>query len=344
MSYRGGKSPAGRETCFDDAGSRTEKLRGYIVLSVANSTRLKTSKERSKEGALSEAEGSALPTLSVIVPVYNAGVALSVQLAALAAQHYEAEWETVIVDNGSTDGSAELARRFVAQLPNLRIVTSTAGKGPAFARNVGASVATGDALIFVDQDDEVAPGYINAMGHKLATCEFVGARVDHKTLNPQLLVEARFPWQSDDLMRGGFLPATSGCALGIRRGLFEVLGGFDERFLYAQDIELSWRAQLAGTELCFVPDAILHYRHRRDLFKHVQQEYFWGTDDALIYRTFRFAGMPRRTVRASLSEWRQISREVLKVKTVGDMLRVISKSARRIGHLRGSIKHQVWFP
>jgi hypothetical protein len=93
-----------------------------------------------------------------------------------------------------------------------------------------------------------------------------------------------------------------------------------------------------------VPDAILHYRHRRDLFKHVQQEYFWGTDDALIYRTFRFAGMPRRTVRASLSEWRQISREVLKVKTVGDMLRVISKSARRIGHLRGSIKHQVWFP
>ncbi len=286
----------------------------------------------------------ALPTLTVVVPVYNAGSALSVQLAALRDQRYPADWEVVVVDNGSTDGSGERAGRFAPRFPKLQVVRATAGAGPAYARNVGASLARGDAIVFVDQDDQVAPGYLHAMGRTLAAYRMVGARVDHDALKPPLLRAARFPWQSNDLMKGGFLPATSGCAMGIRRDVFFDLGGFDERFLYAQDIELSWRAQLAGVELVFVPDAVLRYRHRREIRKHIHQEFLWGTDDALVYRTFRYSGVTPRTFRQSLSEWRQILRATLKIRCTGDLLRVVSQSARRIVHLSGSVKHRVWYP
>lgn len=295
-------------------------------------------------GRNQEQEQGALPTLTVVVPVHNAGSALNVQLAALCEQQYPADWEVVVVDNGSTDGSGERAGRFAPRFPKLQVVRATAGAGPAYARNVGASLARGDAIVFVDQDDQVAPGYLHAMGRTLAAYRMVGARVDHDALNPPLLRAARFPWQSNDLMRGGFLPATSGCAMGIRRDVFYDLGGFDERFLYAQDIELSWRAQLADVELVFVPDAVLRYRYRREISKHIHQEFLWGTDDAFIYRTFRFSGMAPRTFRQSLSEWRQIFRATLKIKGTGDLLRVVSQSARRIGHLRGSIMHRVWYP
>ena len=295
-------------------------------------------------GRNQDQEHGTLPTLTVVVPVYNAGLALDVQLAALCEQQYPADWEVVVVDNGSTDGSGERAGRFASRFPKLQVARATAGAGPAYARNVGASLARGDAIVFVDQDDQVAPGYLHAMGRTLAAYRMVGARVDHDALNPPLLRAARFPWQSNDLMRGGFLPATSGCAMGIKRDVFYDLGGFDERFLYAQDIEFSWRAQLAGVELVFVPDAVLRYRYRREISKHIHQEFLWGTDDAFIYRTFRFSGMAPRTFRQSLSEWRQIFRATLTIRGTGDLLRVVSQSARRIGHLKGSMMHRVWFP
>jgi GT2 family glycosyltransferase len=285
-----------------------------------------------------------LPSLSVIIPVYNAGLALGVQLAALVSQRYTRPWEALVIDNGSTDGSGRLAQRFGSRLPGLRVITDDRGKGPAYARNRGAALATGDSLIFLDQDDKAADGYLEAMGRALAEHDLVGARIDHDGLNPTSLHHARFRWQSDDVMRGNFLPATSGCAMGIRRAVFQDLGGFDERFLYAQDIDLCWRAQLAGHDLAFVPDAVLAYRYRMSALDHVRQEYRWGTDDALIYRTFRPSGMPRRRVRRAASEWRQIARAVPQVSTPADARRIVGQAARRLGHLRGSVLHRVWFP
>ena len=144
-------------------------------------------------GRNQDQEHGTLPTLTVVVPVYNAGLALDVQLAALCEQQYPADWEVVVVDNGSTDGSGERAGRFASRFPKLQVARATAGAGPAYARNVGASLARGDAIVFVDQDDQVAPGYLHAMGRTLAAYRMVGARVDHDALNPPLLEQPGFP-------------------------------------------------------------------------------------------------------------------------------------------------------
>ena len=71
-------------------------------------------------------------SVSVVVPAYNAAATLAEQLEALAAQQYEGDWEVVVVDNGSTDGTADLARRYAGRFPAFS--SSTAGRGAGTPR------------------------------------------------------------------------------------------------------------------------------------------------------------------------------------------------------------------
>ena len=95
---------------------------------------------------------------TVVVPVYNGLPLVLDQLAALARQQFDLCWEVVLADNGSTD---ELLRRPLHWRTNfhrLRIVDASSVRGPAHARNSGASVARGDLLLFCDADDVADPG------------------------------------------------------------------------------------------------------------------------------------------------------------------------------------------
>src|SRR5437867_660647 len=94
------------------------------------------------------------PALSVIVPVRDGEHFLTASLAALRASDLPAsQWELIVVDDSSRDRSAELAARYADRL--VRLIGGS--RGPAFARNRGADVARGDALVFVDADVCVHP-------------------------------------------------------------------------------------------------------------------------------------------------------------------------------------------
>src|SRR5207244_3518041 len=90
--------------------------------------------------------------ISVIVPVYNAMPMLAEQLEALSKQTYRGPWELIIADNGSSDGSREIAEAWRSRIPSLRVVDASARRGPATARNVGVEAATGGLLAFCDAD------------------------------------------------------------------------------------------------------------------------------------------------------------------------------------------------
>ncbi|HKV06504.1 MAG TPA: glycosyltransferase family A protein, partial [Thermoanaerobaculia bacterium] len=123
--------------------------------------------------------------LSVVIPCLNAADTLGVQLEALAGQSWPGEWEVIVADNGSTDGSREVVERYRDRLPNLRLVDASDKRGQAHARNVGAAAATGEAFLFCDADDEVAPGWLAALGRVLEDREFVACRYDNEKLNPE---------------------------------------------------------------------------------------------------------------------------------------------------------------
>src|SRR6478752_1065470 len=96
-----------------------------------------------------------MPRLSVVVPVYDVEAFLPECLASLARQTYS-DLEVVIVDDGSTDGSAAIAERFAARDPRFRVVSQPNG-GLSRARNTGIAAATGEFLAFADSDDLLPP-------------------------------------------------------------------------------------------------------------------------------------------------------------------------------------------
>lgn len=116
--------------------------------------------------------------ISVIVPVYNAVFSLRECVNSIIAQDFK-DWEVILVDDGSTDGSLELAEKLSIN-PRIRLIKSS-HRGVAEARNLALSIAEGEYICFVDSDDYVEPSYLSSLyekrGFDIVIC---GYYVDYK--------------------------------------------------------------------------------------------------------------------------------------------------------------------
>lgn len=203
------------------------------------------------------------PEVSVVVPVRNGARTLEAQLAALQAQRVDFDWELLIADNGSTDGTADLARSWEARIPGIRVVDASARRGPAAARNIGAAEARADLLVFCDADDQADPDWLGRMRGALDRVSIAFGGWDGELLNRH----QRFAlsWSPTTEYRKDYLPAMPGGAgnnMGIRAEMFRAVGGFDESMETSEDMDLAWRVQLAGGTFEFLPEAIMHIRRR----------------------------------------------------------------------------------
>lgn len=282
--------------------------------------------------------------LSVIVPCFNAADTIAVQLEALANQYWSEPWEVIISDNGSTDETVAIVEQYKEKLPNLRIVDSSDLQGAAHARNVGVLAATGDALAFCDADDEVAPGWVAAMGEALSKYDFVACRRDYQKLNEPWSLKYRKLSQQDGLQEfkhPPYLPHASSSTLGVKRSVHEAIGGFDETMLRLQDTEYCWRIQLAGTELYFVPEAVVHYRFRSNLKGHYNQARLWEEYRVLLYKKYRPLGMPKLSWKKSVKNWLLLLKKFPRVLSKEGRIKWVRMFGSRIGRLQGCIKYRV---
>lgn len=232
---------------------------------------------------------------SVILPCFNGSTTIAVQLDALTRQHWPGAWELIVVNNGSTDSSMDIVESYRDRLPGLTIVQAhvpgTPRLGVPHSYNVGIQAATGDAFVFCESDDEVAPGWLAAMGNALSHHEFVVARLDHRKLNAEWL----HPRNGDGYQAAGlsrmdrephFLMA-SACGFGIRRSLYDKVGALSTAFPIAHDAEYCWRAQLAGYSLHFEPEALIYYREKSALKDRFRQGQNWGRDTTRMHQHFQ---------------------------------------------------------
>lgn len=238
------------------------------------------------------------PEISVVIPVRNGLPWIVDQLEALCGQDFEGSWELLVSDNGSSDGTQEVVRSFAGRLP-LQIIDSHGQPGIGPARNAGARAASGPMLAFCDADDVVAPGWLNAIANGLRDADAVGGHLEEERLNAPGVVTWRPPATPGALpIPFGLMPAPFSCNCGMRSGVFKSLGGFDEAWGVgaAEETDLYWRAQLAGHTLKYVPEAVVHYRHRHGLPALMKQYQTYGFSSARLVQRYA-AWLPRESGR-----------------------------------------------
>lgn len=207
---------------------------------------------------------SDLPSVSVVVPVRDGAAEIGRLLGSLQELAYPKErLEVLVVDNGSQDGTAEVARRFpVTVLSEPDVESSYA------ARNRGAEAASGTWVAFTDADCVATPEWLARLLAPPIPPE-VGAVVGEVVALEGNTAVQRLT-ERFGLMRHGVtlphkaLPCFSTANVAVRRELLLRLGGFRQDVRYFGDMELSWRLQLTGgSRLLFRPEAEILHRHRR---------------------------------------------------------------------------------
>jgi len=208
---------------------------------------------------------------SVIVINWNGRQHLQACLDALASQQ-GVEFETLVVDNGSTDGSADFVR---AAFPAVRVLTLPENLGFAGGNNAGAREARGRHLVFLNNDTEVQPGWLatlRAAVDEPAGFALVSSRVVYMH-DPSLIDSAgdgvlqwgaafkRFHGSSDpEAARSGEVFGVCGAACLVTKAVFDELGGFDEHFFIShEDVDLSYRARLLGYRCRYAADAVVRH-------------------------------------------------------------------------------------
>jgi GT2 family glycosyltransferase len=285
--------------------------------------------------------------LSVVIPCYNAADTISEQLDALSQQRWKGAWEVVVADNRCTDNSMAIVRQYYGKIPNLRIVDAFDRQGQPYALNVGAEAAIGEALVFCDADDVVGPGYLAAMGSSLSKHDFVACRIDIKKLNKIWVQKSHGHPQEHGLnvyRYPPYLPHAGGGTLGVKKILFQSIGGFDESLPYLHDTDFCWKLQRSGTELHFVPDAIMHVRYR-DTFRGIYgQALNYAEYNVLLYKMYRPLGMPKLKSKMVVDAWVYLLKILYKIRSKAVLASWIWLFGWRVGRLKGCIKHRVMAP
>jgi len=282
--------------------------------------------------------------LSVVIPVYNPGPLLREQLAALTQQRVEVGWEVVLADNGCTDGSLAAVQELPTSFP-LRVIDASARRGPSFARNAGVAAARGSWVAFCDSDDVVDREWLSRLWDARVLGEIVCGAWDVKALNDTRELKARGgPDYGTALPDGpcGFLPYAPSCNVLLTRALFDKLGGWDESLPYCEDVDLSWRAQLAGASLGFAADAVVKYRFRSSLPAMMRQIRRYKATEALLFRRYRSRGARRPTFGEAFGRyWWLLSRAPYLVLDRERRVLWFAIMASVIGRLEGTLRYRV---
>jgi GT2 family glycosyltransferase len=222
---------------------------------------------------MSTVSPSDLPLASIIIPNWNGIEHLPVCLDALRAQTYP-HIEVILVDNGSTDGSQALVAE---QYPEVQLLALDTNLGLTGANNAGFRQAKGKVLISLNNDTEADPDFVESLVIALLERPEAGMAAAKMMLFDQRdtihsagdgygadgIPFNRGVWQQDSgqFDEPGWIFGGCGGAVAYRRALLDQVGMFDESFfMYCEDVDLNWRAQLAGWGCWYTPQAVVYHK------------------------------------------------------------------------------------
>jgi GT2 family glycosyltransferase len=223
--------------------------------------------------------------VSVVVVNYNGMEVLEGCLRALLEDTGGTEVEILVVDNASSDDSAEVAERLAPEHDSIRLIRSATNRGYAGAVNAALPEARGEYLAVLNMDVVVSPGWLDPLVSLLeanpdagVACPLILLESDPGKINAagQNLNKTGLGfnrWLGKDRGVAGEEPfeitGLHGAAFVIRKALLDRLGGWDESgFLYFEDVELSWLLRIAGSEIWCVPASTVVHDYHLTMFPH----------------------------------------------------------------------------
>ncbi|MBN1876990.1 MAG: glycosyltransferase family 2 protein [Anaerolineae bacterium] len=210
--------------------------------------------------------------ISVIIPNWNGAQHLPGCLESLRAQRYKS-FETLVVDNGSADGSLTVLARY----PEVQVLALGENLGFTGACNAGFRATQGDIQILLNNDTEVDPDWLAEIAAAFAQHPEVGSVASKMLLfdqrdtfhtagdyvTPDGLAHNRGVWQKDEgqFNQPGYVFSACGGSAAYRRIMLDEIGLLDDDFFFSfEDVDLAWRAQLAGWKCLYMPTAIVYHK------------------------------------------------------------------------------------
>lgn len=212
------------------------------------------------------------PKFSIIIPVYNAAATLAGAVGSVAAQKQPADWECLLIDDGSTDQSPALCDSLAAQYPWVRAIHTPNG-GPSAARNRGIEAANGEWLLFLDSDDQWAPDALENLRRWLErypdsrwfVCDYRNLTPDGTLKDPvrgwqrpETITGESFAERAEKFKKIGTMAVWQYC---LRRSLVTESGiRFTPGIHWAEDKLFSLLLLGRADAVTLLPMVLLHYR------------------------------------------------------------------------------------
>ncbi len=239
--------------------------------------------------------GGPWPPVSVIVCTHNGATTLPECLEGVRGLSYP-DFELIVVDDGSSDNSAEIARAHGA------ILVEMDHGGLSAARNAGVKRARGEVVAFLDDDAYPDPDWLQYLVAALRESGHAGVGGPNLPPDDGIVAEcvAAAPGGPIHvLISDREAEHVPGCNMAFRKSALSEIGGFDERFRVAgDDVDVCWRLQEAGWTLGFSAGAVVMHRRRDSVRRYLKQQYGYGKAEALLERKW-----PSRYNRAGSSRW-----------------------------------------
>src|SRR5437764_6868761 len=226
---------------------------------------------------------SPVPRMSVVVCTYNGVKTLRQCLEAALALHYP-DYEVIVVSDGSTDNSAQIAGSF----EGVRVI-ETSQRGLAAARNTGMEAATGEIIAYIDDDAIADPDWLLHLAATLASGPFAavgGPNVLPPNSNWIAECVANAPGRPTHvLVSDREAEHVPGCNMAIRKDALQAIGGFDPQFRAAgDDVDVCWRLLDSDQRIAFSPGAVVLHHRRPTVRGYLRQQRGYGKAEALLER------------------------------------------------------------
>jgi lipopolysaccharide/colanic/teichoic acid biosynthesis glycosyltransferase/glycosyltransferase involved in cell wall biosynthesis len=221
--------------------------------------------------------------VSVVIPAFNAEATIPHCLAGLKNQSFADSFEIIVVDDGSTDQTATLA-----SAADVTVITTPRGR-PAAARNAGIDKAVGDLICFTDADCIPHPDWLLHITAPFSDESVVACKGIYSTRQKELVarfVQLEYEDKYDLLRTQDSIDFIDTYSAAYRRNVLLVNGGFDERFHYLEDQELSFRLAARGYRMVFQELAVVEHQHSAGFWPYMRKKFLIGYWKAQVIRRF----------------------------------------------------------